>query len=114
MSDLYYRKDQHGFHLRALVRRLAGSRRAVVSIVLGFPLLLYIIFGSHGVIQRIRLQNQRTELKEKVRQAEEETGSLRGELKGLEGDKKTIEKVARERYGMHREGETVYKVKQKK
>jgi cell division protein FtsB len=35
-------------------------------------------------------------------------------VKALEGDKRAIEKIARERYGMHREGETVYKVTKKK
>jgi cell division protein FtsB len=48
---------------------------------------------------------------EKVKAAEEETKRLQSYLKALEGDKKTIEKVAREKYGMARPGETVYKVK---
>lgn len=48
---------------------------------------------------------------EKVRQSEEETKQLQAQVKALEGDKKTIEKVAREKYGMVREGEKVYRVK---
>jgi cell division protein FtsB len=31
-------------------------------------------------------------------------------LRALEGDRKTIEKVAREKHGMIKEGEEVYKV----
>jgi cell division protein FtsB len=48
---------------------------------------------------------------EKVAQAREETRTLQAHLKAVEGDKKTIEKLARERYGMARDGETVYRVK---
>ncbi|MBI5464744.1 MAG: septum formation initiator family protein, partial [Ignavibacteriales bacterium] len=33
------------------------------------------------------------------------------QIKALEGDKKTIEKIAREKYNMARPGETVYRVK---
>jgi cell division protein FtsB len=36
------------------------------------------------------------------------------QIKALETDKKTIEKTAREKYGMKREGETVYQVKKEK
>jgi len=39
---------------------------------------------------------------------------LQDQIKALEGDKKTIEKIARENYGMKREGETIYKVKKEK
>jgi cell division protein FtsB len=48
-----------------------------------------------------------------IRSAEAENKRLQAESKALDGDKKVIEKVAREKYGMVREGETVYKVKKK-
>jgi cell division protein FtsB len=114
MSDLYYRKDRKGFHLRAFLKRLVRSKRTVVFMVVGFPIGFYVLFGSHGVIQRIRLQHQKTEVGEKIQRAEEEKRRLQAEVKALEGDKRAIEKIARERYGMHREGETVYKVTKKK
>jgi cell division protein FtsB len=83
----------------------------MLSLLGGFALLLYVLFGNRGVIARVRLELKRQEMIEKVRLAEEETKQLQAQVKALEGDKKMIEKVARERYGMAREGETVYRVK---
>ena len=48
---------------------------------------------------------------QKVAEAEAEGKRLRAEIKALDGDRKAIEKVAREKHGMIHEGETVYKVK---
>jgi cell division protein FtsB len=69
------------------------------------------LLNNRGIIARIRLEHERQVMIEKVKAAEEETKRLQAYLKALEGDKKTIEKVAREKYGMARPGETVYKVK---
>ncbi len=54
---------------------------------------------------------KRAEMVEKIRRAEEETKQLQEQIKALQSDKKTIEKIAREKYGMVREGETVYRVR---
>jgi cell division protein FtsB len=74
-------------------------------------LVSYVLFNNRGVIARIRLEHERQVMIEKLKAADEETKRLQTYLKALDGDKKTIEKVAREKYGMAREGETIYKVK---
>ena len=113
MDNLFYRKEKKQWDVRGLLKKSLKSRRAVLAVVVGFPVVLFLLFGSHGIIQRVRLQNQKVELEMKIRQAEEETKRLQAESKALDGDKKAIEKVAREKYGMHRDGETVYKVNKK-
>lgn len=113
MDNLFYRKDRKHINSRALLKKLLRNKRAMVALILGFPLALYLLFGSHGIIQRVKFQDQKEELQQKISAAEEETRQLQAESKALEGDKKAIEKVAREKYGMAREGETVYKVKKK-
>ena len=82
-----------------------------MSIIVGTVLAMYILFNNHGVVARVRLEHQRNVMIAKVKEAEEETARLQSYLKALDGDKMTIEKVAREKYGMAREGETVYRVK---
>jgi cell division protein FtsB len=74
-------------------------------------LATYLLFDNKGVIARVRLESQKKELEQKILQAEAETKALQAQIKALEGDKKTIEKIAREKYGMARDGETVYRVK---
>ncbi len=113
MDNLFYRKDRKKFDLRAMVKTLKKNKRTALGFVVGVPLILFLLFGSHGIIQRVRLQNQKADLEVKIQQAEQETKRLQAESKALDGDKKAIEKVAREKYGMVREGEKVYKVRKK-
>jgi cell division protein FtsB len=110
MDNLFYRKQKKRFDINATARKLLKNRKLLLAC--GVALLLggYVVFGNRGILQRIRLQHQKAELEVKIRQAEEETKSLQAQSKALDGDKKAIEKVARERYGMVREGEKVYKV----
>lgn len=113
MDNLFYRKAKRKFDVRATLRKVAKNKRAMLSLVIGIPLVLFLMFGSHGIVQRLRLENQKAELEAKILQAEAETKRLQAESKALDGDKKAIEKVAREKYGMAREGETVYRVRKK-
>lgn len=80
-------------------------------VIVGTLLASYMLFNNRGIIARIRLEHQRQVMIEKVLAAEDETKRLQSYLKALDGDKQTIEKVAREKYGMARDGETVYKVR---
>ncbi len=114
MDSLFYRKDQKKFSLKAAVRKLLRNRRLMLALIVAVPLLLFIVFGNRGILQRYHLQQQKTELEAKIREAEAETKELQAESKALDSDKKAIEKVAREKYGMMRQGETVYRVNRKK
>jgi|WetSurMetagenome_2_1015567.scaffolds.fasta_scaffold405360_2 cell division protein FtsB len=113
MDNLFYRKAKKGFDIRGRLKALTRNKRAMIGLIVGVPLSLFLLFGGHGIVQRVRLQNQKKELEAKLLQAAQETKQLQAESKALDGDKRAIEKVAREKYGMAREGETVYKVKKK-
>ena len=111
MEDRFYRRLPKRQWFTDLARKVFKHRRRAVGVLLGVLLVSYVMFNNRGVVARVRLEMQRQELLESVRLAEQETKRLQAYIKALEGDKKTIEKVARERYGMAREGETVYRVK---
>jgi len=113
MDNLFYRKDKRKLDVRELLARLKKNRRTVFGVLVGGPLLVVLLFGKHGVLQRFRLQNQKADLEARIQQAEMETKQLQAESRALDSDKKALEKVAREKYGMSREGETVYKVRKK-
>lgn len=111
MEGQFLRRIQKPKWLQGITKKAFKTRRRTL-IVMGCAVVFsYVLFNNRGVIARIRLEHQRHEMIEKVRAAEEETKRLQSYLKALEGDKRTIEKVAREKYGMARDGETVYKVK---
>lgn len=113
MDSIFYRKARKAFDVHLLLKKLLGNRRAMIGLVVGVPIAIFVLFGNRGVVQRFRLQAQKTEIEQKILEAEAENRKLQAESKALDGDKKAIEKVAREKYGMIREGETVYKVRKK-
>jgi len=114
MDNLFYRKHERNINVWQLFKKSLKNKRTVVGVVVGLPLTLFLLFGSHGIVQRVKLVRTRADLESKIQQAEEDTRRLQLESKALDGDKKAIEKVAREKYGMIRDGETVYKASKKK
>jgi cell division protein FtsB len=106
MNDTFYRRDR-----RKRIRRYFGSKRFIVAISAGLLVMGYVLLGDHGIIQRIRLEHEKSGLETRIKAAEEENLKLQAEIKALEHDMEAVEKVAREKYWMAREGETVYRVK---
>ena len=58
----------------------------------------------------MKLEREKNALVAQVRTLREEQTELRRTSSLLDGDRRMLEKVARERYGMMREGETIYRV----
>ncbi len=109
----FYRRKGKGLDLRAGLRKLGRNRRLLLMLVIGAPIVLYVFFGPRGVMKRVQLQREKAGLEEQIRAAEAEQRTLQAQSKALDGDKAAIEKVAREKYGMVKEGETVYRVNRK-
>lgn len=94
--------------MASILRKLLVKRRALV--VLGVIVLLWVLFlDSHSVFNRIRWSRQLDELQEKNQKMEQVITQAEEELEHR-NDEKEIERIARESYGMRRDGETVYRV----
>ncbi len=112
MEDQFYRAIPTPRHFfKRLLKKAVKNKKRTTVLLLAFMLFTYLLFDNKGVIARVRLESQKHDLEQKIAQAEAETKSLQAQIKALEGDKKTIEKIAREKYGMARNGETVYRIK---
>ncbi len=111
MNGDFYRALPRPRHLQGLVKRLVKDRRRLIFLLVALIATVYLLFDNKGIIRRTSLEFQKRDLTQKVAEARGETQKLQAHLKAVEGDKKTIEKLARERYGMARDGETVYRVK---
>ncbi|KAB2923487.1 MAG: septum formation initiator family protein [Bacteroidetes bacterium] len=110
----FYRKIRKQVRPENLLESVRENKVRTAVIAGTFLLVLYIIFNSNGLLPRVRLEMEREAMQEKIRLAEEEQRKLKDQSKALDGDPKAIEKVAREKYGMVRENEKVYKVAPKK
>jgi cell division protein FtsB len=112
MDSQYLRKYRPSF--RFSPKKYFGNRTLVVSLLVGIPVVSFILFSPRGVVKRISLDAEKTRLEEEVALAEDEQVALLRQSRGLDHDLGVIEKIAREQYGMIRPGETVYKVKKEK
>lgn len=114
MEDRFYRNLHPERLFKKIAKSAAKNKKRTALIIALFLLFLYFLFDNKGIIARLRLEAEHREWIEKVKADSAETKRLQEQIKALEGDKKTIEKTAREKYGMAREGETVYQVKKDK
>jgi cell division protein FtsB len=116
MDIQYYRKFTSPRLVTSGFKRLWKRPLLRWFVLLGIPFVIFAIFSSKGILQRVKLEEEKRVWQEKVRRAEEEQKRLEQTSKALDTDTApggAVEKVARERYGMVREGETVYRVKKK-
>lgn len=111
MANDFYRKIFTPNAGKTVLKTALKNKKRTALILIGCILFFYVLLDNKGILARIRLESQRVEMTEKVKAAEEESKKLQTQIKALEGDKKTVEKVAREKYGMTRKGETIYRVK---
>ncbi len=110
----FYRKIKKQINPENLAETVKENKRATLIVLGAFVLFLYVMFNSNGIVARVHLEMQKKEALERIRVAEEEQQKLKDQSKALDGDAKAVEKVAREKYGMIRENEKVYKVAPKK
>jgi cell division protein FtsB len=112
MEDQFYRKIPSSRRLlRDILKKAVKNKKRTSILLISIVLIVYLTFDNKGVIARVRLETQKRQLEQKIVEAEAETKQLHAQIKALQGDKQTIEKIAREKYGMARDGETIYRVK---
>lgn len=101
-------KDENLF--RNIIRYVWHRRRFFLYLFILLLILSYAVFGKKGILQRVGLELENRELQQKLKEEQEKTIMLQNEIEQLKNSEKKIEKVAREKYGMTKEGEEIYKV----
>jgi cell division protein FtsB len=91
-------------------RPLTLRRKSLYAAMVALPLLAIFTFGNRGLLKRVELEHQAGVLREGLYRERAVGDSLRAEKERIEHDTMAIERLARERYGMVRPGETIYKV----
>ncbi len=76
-------------------------------------IFLYLLFAERGLVKRIKLEVEIKKVKKEISILEKENADLRQKIYELETNPKEIERIAREKYGMAREGEEVFDIKEK-
>jgi len=71
-------------------------------------LLFFLVFGRMGLVAHLRLKDEAGRIEGEIARVETEIGGLNRRVDALNRDPHTIERLARERLGMVRPGETVF------
>jgi len=68
-----------------------------------------LLAGDHGYLRIRELESQRAHLDDEISQLETEVASVKQRLREATDDPYQLEKIARERYGLARPDETIYR-----
>jgi cell division protein FtsB len=91
-------------------RPMTLRRKSLYAALVAIPLLGILTFGNRGLFKRIQLENEVASLRQTLYHDRATSDSLRVEINKIKQDTTAVERLARERYGMVRPGETIYKV----
>lgn len=88
-------------------------RKSFLILILGGVLLIWVTFiDTYSIWTRIELSQRKAELEEKKENLKKETAVLKEKIDKLKTDPFLLERIAREEYGMKKEGEYIYKIKE--
>lgn len=86
-------------------------KRLVLIIALTVIVAVFVLFSQYGVVTRVGLTSDTTDLSAMLQEQHAVSDSLRTVIRKLETDTTEIERLARERYGYVRPGEEVFVIK---
>lgn len=80
---------------------------AMALIVNGY-LLLSLLFGEMGLLKFLKMKQTYAQIREENQDLQEENEKLGRRIKVLKTDPEAIERIARDRLGLAKEGELIY------
>jgi cell division protein FtsB len=93
------------------------KKRRLVFVTLGILLFIYLTYsliaGESGLLKYIELRSRKEKLLAETNVVKKQNEEIEGEIKSLEKEPELLEEHARE-YGLTKEGEWVFKFKDKK
>ncbi len=99
------------FNIQKFLKNLT-RKNAILLLIISLG-LVYMLFDQKGLLQRIRLASEKSSLESRIELLQSQNDSMRTEITKLQTSDKEIERIAREKYFMHRNGEEVIKVEPK-
>ncbi len=85
-------------------------KRLILPALVGLSVYFALFGGEYSVFEVRRIRVENLELEQRLTEAERANDSLRTWVEALETDSATIERLAREQYGMIRGGEVLYRI----
>jgi len=90
-----------------IIKETPRRRFIIIGVFIFTLILVVVLFSDYGVVNRVKLTYEINNLKSEINKENQTKDSLIKEIKLLENDYLTIEKVARQKYGMIKKNEEV-------
>ncbi len=87
-----------------------SMKRLILPALIALSVYFALFGGEYSVFEVRRVRAAKVELEQRLTELERANDSLRTWAEALETDSATIERLARERYGMIRGGEILYRI----
>ncbi len=85
-------------------------KRLILPALIGLSVYFALFGGEYSVFEVRRIRVENLALEQRLTESERTNDSLRTWVEALDTDSATIERLARERYGMIRGGEVLYRI----
>ena len=95
---------------KSIARFIKYNSRLFFAVIFFAGLLSLAVFGNKGILQRYKLEAERKELEKQLNEEYKKSEALRKEIEELRTSDEKMEQVAREKYGMTKDGEKIQKV----
>lgn len=89
---------------------LRWKRSFLFSVLIGFFLIWFGFIDTYSLLTRYQLSAEKTELEEKIEALKLETSELETKIAELKANPDLLEQIAREQYGMRKQGDKVYRI----
>lgn len=88
-------------------KRLVSNLKKILPVVIILAYLYYLLFGPYGFINIIKLKTKEIHLRKRKTELIEKRNALSDSIKMIKKDTLLLEKIAREKLGMIKPGDTV-------
>ena len=85
-------------------------KRLLLPALIGLSVYFALFGGEYSVFEVRRIRAERVELEQRLVELEQANECLKAWADALQTDSATIERLARDRYGMIRAGEVLYRI----
>jgi cell division protein FtsB len=109
MSEL--REDNNDSLLKKIARFFKYNKLALIFMFVIIAHIGLAIFGSKGFLTRMKLDSTKKQLEKQMQDEVKKGEDLKKEINDINTSDKKIEKIAREKYGMTKDGEKIIKIK---
>jgi len=92
-----------------MVKRKKGNRKRFLILMIFIGFLALLMPGKRGFLNQIRMRLKQRQLAKEIKELKETKERLEDKKEMLQ-EPETIEKIAREEYGMAKKDEKVYRV----